>query len=188
VSAPPGPGAALLTIDVQRGFHDPSWGRRNNPDLETHVAALHAAWRAARRPLIHVRHASRKPDSPLRAGQPGHEFMAEAAPRLGETVIAKTVHSAFIGTPLQRHLDAGRVRELVLCGIQTNYCVATTARMAGNLGYRVWVAGDACATFGQKGLDGKAHSAQLLHDVALMELEGEFATVASTRGLVAGSK
>jgi nicotinamidase-related amidase len=72
----------------------------------------------------------------------------------------------------------------VLCGIQTNYCVATTARMAGNLGYTVFVAGDACATFPQRLLGGGEVGAQAVHELALAELHGEFAAVVGMADLL----
>ena len=172
--------AVLLAVDIQQAFDDPSWGRRNNPAFEANVRALQAAWRAAGRPLIHVRHDSVQPGSTLRPGAPGNAFRPESTPRAGETVIAKSVHSAFIGTRLAEILARLNARTLVIHGIQTNYCVATTARMAANLGFRTFVVGDACATFGQAGITGTAYTAEQLHDVALTELHGEFATVATT--------
>ncbi len=37
--------AALIVIDFQRAFDDVNhWGRRNNPDCESNVAALVAGW------------------------------------------------------------------------------------------------------------------------------------------------
>jgi nicotinamidase-related amidase len=175
--------AALLTVDVQKGFDQ--FGSRNNPALEANVAALHAAWRASGRPLIHVRHDSVEPRSVFRPELPGNAFKPEAEPAKGEPVVRKSVHSAFIGTDLEGRLRQMGIRTLVVLGIQTNYCVATTARMAGNLGYRTFVVGDACATFPQKLLTGATADAQTAHDLALAELHGEFATVVSTNDVLA---
>lgn len=61
---------ALVVIDVQKGFdHSEYWGRRNNPACEENVAALIAAWRARRGPLVYVRHDS---SSLARPSSPGH--------------------------------------------------------------------------------------------------------------------
>jgi nicotinamidase-related amidase len=176
------PDAVLLTVDVQQGFD--RFKGRNNPLLESNLAALHAAWRAAGRPLVHVRHDSTEPQSVFRPGLPGNAFKPEAQPHKGEPVVRKSVHSAFIGTDLEGRLRQMGARALVILGIQTNYCVATTARMAGNLGYKTYVVGDACATFPQRLLDGSEVSAQAAHDLALAELHGEFATVVATRDVL----
>jgi nicotinamidase-related amidase len=174
--------AVLLTIDMQLGFDQ--FPQRNNPQAEAHVAALQAAWRKAGRPLWHVKHDSEEADSVFRPELPGNAFKPETAPKAGEPVIPKSVHSAFIGTGLEETLQEAGFGTLVMCGIQTNYCVATTARMAGNLGYRAFVVGDACATFPQKLLSGAKVDAQMAHDLALAELHGEFATVVSTKDVL----
>jgi len=177
--------AALLVVDVQKGFDDSSWGRRNNPAMEARVAELLDAWRAARRPVLHARHMSTLPASPLRPGQRGNEFKADAAPRPGEPVIEKRVNSCFIGTTLDEELRRSGIGSLVLAGLTTNHCVSTTARMAGNLGYAVWVVSDATAAFDRKGPDGVLYPASLVHAMALSDLHGEFADVIDTRTLLA---
>jgi len=92
---------ALLIIDVQRAIDDPSWGDdRNNPGAERNIAKLLARWRERGWPIVHVRHASREPNSTYRKGQPGFEFKAEVMPREGERVVEKQTNSAFIGTDL----------------------------------------------------------------------------------------
>lgn len=180
--------AALLVIDVQLAFDDPRPGPRNNPAMEENLRALLEAWRATKRPLIHVRHMSTEPNSLFRPGLPTNEFKPEVVPRAGERVIEKSVNSAFIGTPLERELREQGIDTLFLVGIQTNHCVSTTARMAGNLGFHTHVIGDACATRDRKGPDGKIWPAQTLHDVALADLHGEFATVVDTRQVLAATR
>ncbi|HEX4454818.1 MAG TPA: cysteine hydrolase family protein [Kofleriaceae bacterium] len=184
VAAMFGPDAVLLIVDVQRGFDDPSWGRRNNPEMEQHIVELLAAWRASERLTIHARHCSIEPSSPLRPGQFGNELKPEVAPVGHELVIEKRVNSCFIGTALEPALRKHGCEELVIVGLTTNHCVSTTARMAGNLGFRTWVLADATATFDRVGPDGIEYPAETIHAVALADLHREFATVADTRAIL----
>ena len=62
---------ALILIDLQKAIDHPSWGQRNNPQAETNVTRLLAAWRSRRLPVYHVRHDSVEPASTYRPGQPG---------------------------------------------------------------------------------------------------------------------
>ncbi len=174
----------LLLVDIQQGFDSPTWGRRNNPEMEVHVADLLAAWRSSNRPIIHVKHMSTDPTSPLRPDQPGNAFKVEAAPRPGERVIQKRVNSCFIGTSLEAELRAAGYDTLVIVGLTTNHCVSTTARMAANFGFDVWVVSDATAAFDRVGPDGMRYPAELIHAVALSDLHGEFATIVDTESVL----
>jgi nicotinamidase-related amidase len=177
---------ALIVMDVQQGFDDPSWGTRNNPDAETNIARLLEAWRGAGRPVFFARHDSRWPTSPLRPGQPGNRIKDAVAPRPGEPVLPKTVNSAFIGTPLEAELRRLGVTDVVITGLVTNHCVSTTARMAANLGFRTVVVADGTATFDRTGPDGRHWSAEDMHAMELAALNGEFAAIATTEELLAG--
>jgi len=126
---------ALLVVDVQLGFDDPKWGRRNNPDAESNISRLIHLWRSAKRPVIHVQHCSVEPDSPLRPELPGCQFKPEAMPAEGEPVFKKKVNSAFIGTELESYLKDNEIKHLVIVGLTTDHCISTTTRMAGNLGF-----------------------------------------------------
>ncbi len=174
----------LLIIDVQQGFDDPVWGQRNNPDAEANISQLIRLWRAENRPIIHVQHCSVSPGSPLAPDLPGCRFKSEAAPIHGESVIKKTVNSAFIGTDLDLHLKKEGIKDIVIVGLTTDHCVSTTTRMAGNLGYNVLLVSDATATFDRTGPDGKKYSADKIHAVHLASLNGEFCKVISTQSLV----
>jgi nicotinamidase-related amidase len=177
--------AALILIDVQQGFLDSRWGRRNQPGAEDRIAALLAAWRAAHQPVIHVRHASRSATGAFRAGTPGFAFKPQALPLDGETVITKEVNSGFIGTDLERRLREGGIDTVVLCGLTTDHCVSTTARMAGNLGFTTVVVDDACATHERTGPDGRHFTAGEMHATALASLHGEFARIAGSQEVLA---
>jgi nicotinamidase-related amidase len=169
--------AALLLVDVQRGFDDPRWGARNNPDAEARIAWLADRFRASRRRVIHLWHDSAAPDGAFRADSSGHAPKPEGTPRPGERVYVKRVNSGFIGTTLEQDLRAEGIGTVVLVGFTTNHCVSTTARMAGNLGFSTVVVSDATAAFERATVDGRVRPAAEVHDGALSDLHGEFARV-----------
>ena len=179
--------AALILIDWQKGFSDLAyWGNRNNRAAEENGATLLAHWRAMGWPVIHVRHDSITPQSPLHPDHPGHAFIDFANPRDGEPIYGKLVNSAFIGTTLETDLRARGIQKIVLCGISTDHCVNTTTRMGGNLGFDVTVAADACYAFDRQLPDGRVFRADVVHDVALASLNGEFAAVKTVAQIIAG--
>lgn len=60
---------ALVVVDAQTGFADRSWGPRNDPSADN-IVRLAAHWRRCGRPLVHVRHDSDDPGSPLHPSRP----------------------------------------------------------------------------------------------------------------------
>jgi nicotinamidase-related amidase len=175
---------ALLVIDVQEGFDHPRWGRRNNPDAESNIAKLIAAWRAANMPVYHVAHLSLIVGSPFTPDVSGARIKAIAAPLDGEPVIYKNVNSAFIGTNLEQRLRERNIQHLVIAGLTTDHCVSTTTRMAANLGFDVVCVSDGTATFERRGPDGQHYSAEEMHNVTLASLSEEFATVVVTTDIL----
>lgn len=175
---------ALIVVDVQRGFDDPGWGRRGNPACEDNVAALIAAWRERGWTVVFVRHDSVVPGSPLAPGSPGNSFKEQITGE-PDVLIVKHTNSAFYGAPdLDRVLRGRRIGAVAICGVTTNHCCETTARMAGNLGYETKFVLDATYTFDRRALDGELISAGELMRVTAANLSEEFATVLSTREVV----
>ena len=170
------PSAALVIIDVQKGFDEPFWGKRNNPNAEKVMENVLRRFRSNGRKIIHVRHDSLNPNSLLRTGKPGFEFKNEVRPLENETMITKHVNSAFIGTKLESILREMREPEVYIMGLTTDHCVSVTARMSGNLGFRTFVIRDACAAHA-KVLDGKEIDADTVHNVNLASIEGDFAQI-----------
>jgi nicotinamidase-related amidase len=181
------PDAALIVIDVQQGFSDPTWGVRNNPDAEQKIAALLDAWRHTGRPVFHIQHLSSSESSPLHPRSPGSAIQEIVRPLENEPVLQKHVNSAFIGTPLEDSLRRRDIRTLVMVGLTTPHCVSTSARMAANLGFEVYLPGDAIAAFAMAGPDGTLYSADEIHNVSLATLHGEFATVVDSETLLAAA-
>lgn len=179
---------ALVVIDLQLAFDDhPYWsptGRRNNPACESNVAALIAEWRDHGRPVVFVRHDSVEEGSPLRPEAPGNAFKPEVTGE-PDVLVAKSTNSAFYGEPdLHAWLTGRGLGAIAVCGISTNHCVETTARMGGNLGHDVLFVLDACHTFDRLGPDGVLITAEELTRATAASLHGEFATVVNTGDLL----
>jgi len=167
----------LLLIDVQEGFKDPKWGRRNNPCAEANIARLLNTWRVSTRPIIHVQHVSQEHASVFAPESPGIALQEFARPVKGELLLQKRVNSAFIGTELDRSLKARSVTALVVVGFTTDHCVSSTVRMGSNLGYRTIVVADGTATFERRSVDNKLVGPEIIHKIHLLSLQGEFAEV-----------
>ena len=178
----------LLVIDVQKGMDDPRLGRRNNPEAEKNVARLLLAWRDSGRPIIHVQHDSKGKDSPFRPGQLGNDIKAEAQPRPGEPVVHKNVSSAFIGTDLEQRLRVAGQQTLVVVGMMAEYCVNTTARMAENLGFNVFVVADATAAWEHKSFDGSVLSPDEVYRGVMATLHNEFGQVVTTDAVLQAAR
>lgn len=171
---------SLILIDVQEGFKDPFWGKRNNPSAEVNIQAFLRVFREKKFPVIHVQHLSTDPLSPLYPSKHGVNFMAEVQPRSEEMIIQKSVHSAFINTNLESHLRSKNIQNIVFVGFTTDHCISTNTRMASNLGFNVTVISDATMTFDRMSTDGTFYPAQLVHDIHLATLNGEFAKILTT--------
>ena len=128
---------------------------------------------------------STTPGSPLHPGSPGNrlkDYLSDPP----DLLVTKSVNSSFHGTP-DLHawlLDQG-LAGIVVCGITTNHCCETTARVGGNLGHDVLFVLDATHTFDRTGPDGTHLTADELAHATATNLHGEFATVVSTADLLA---
>lgn len=177
---------ALILIDWQQAFenHDHWGGNRNNPDAEKNGAKLLHYWRDREFFVVHCTHDSTDIASPLRLDRPGGKIIDAFKPLSNEPVLVKNTNSAFINTELETMLRDNTINDLVICGLTTNHCVSTTTRMAGNLGFNVTLAGDACATFDRYGPDGTLYKADIVHDISLANIHKEFCEVKRTADII----
>ena len=133
---------ALLIIDVQSALVSDA---DRGADMLAAIVGLVARTRAAGAPIIYLQHTD--PNyPPLMKGAPGWQIHPGIAPGPGESVIEKAASDGFYETGLQAELDRLGVKRLVICGLQTEFCVDATCRAALSRGFDVVLAADAHST------------------------------------------
>ena len=185
---------ALLLIDVQKGVDDTAYyggptGRVNNPDAKDNIRKILSAWRSRGGKVAFTRHDSVEEGSPLKLSLESGQQLDGMEIEPGDISVSKSVNSGFIGTSLELDLRRARIQRLCVVGFFTNVCVETTVRMAGNMGFDTYLVHDACSTMNSIGIDGTDYEPELVHDMAIASLNGEFCTAISTSdalGLIDG--
>jgi nicotinamidase-related amidase len=138
---------ALVVLDVQESFRQrPIWVASSNPEIAKQVRRLVEAFRLAGGLVVWVLHIEPGTGSVFDPARGFVRLMDGLEPASGEPVLRKTSHNAFTTTNLQQLLTSRGVRELTVCGIRTEQCVETTARIGSDLGYEVNFVTDATAT------------------------------------------
>ncbi|MFC5773000.1 cysteine hydrolase family protein [Ectobacillus antri] len=175
----------LIIIDVQKFFLQPHWGKRNNLDAERNMLRLLEGWRNSQRPVIFIQHISPTPPETWSVRERElREFQVGFEPLPHEYVVTKTVNSSFIDTNLEALLRELAAQNVVIVGLTTNHCVETTTRMAGNMGFSPFLVSDATATFDRIGPDGRLYKAQDIHNMTMVNLHEEFATIVTTEDVL----
>ena len=177
---------ALVLIDVQKGVNDADYyggsqGRRNNLDAEDNIRSLLKEWRKSGRQVAFTKHDSRELNSPLKLSLETGKQIDGLQSHPQDIVVKKDVNSGFIGTSLELDLRRAGIQRLVAVGFFTNVCVETTVRMAGNMGFDTYLVHDACATMNSVGHDGTEYDPDLVHNMAIASLHGEFCTAITTQ-------
>jgi nicotinamidase-related amidase len=178
------PDTALLVIDIQNDYFP-----GGAMELEGAEAAGANAAEALRRfrqrklPVVHVRHLSLRPGASFFVpGTRGAEIHPLAQPLAGETVVEKNFPNSFRATALGKLLEDQNIKNLVVAGMMTHMCVDASVRQAADLGYKVTLIGDACATRAQS-FEGESVPARQVHAAFLAALNGFYAKVIHTHDL-----
>ena len=138
---------ALVVIDVQKAmFQIPELVPLDGEAVVDRIAALIAAARAAGTPVFFVQHDG-GPEDPFHPGKPGFPFHDKLTPRATDDVTVKHHGSAFNGTDLDEKLKKVSVDTVVICGMQSEYCVDSAVRSAVERGYKVVLVADGHSTF-----------------------------------------
>ena len=185
-----GKNTALLLIDVQEGVDVVDhWGgptgRRNNPDAEDNMRSLLNKWREKGITVSYTLHDSREDASPLKLSLETGNLKEGFTPAEGDIIVEKDVNSGFVGTSLEIQLRRAGIDRLVVVGFFTNFCVETTIRMAGNMGFDTYLVHDCCATTNRIGHDGTDYDPELVHNLSVANMHGEFCTAITTEDALA---
>ncbi len=172
---------ALLVIDIQRGAFDGSRCPSIDRPIEllTNALLLVAAARDAELPVVFVQHCD-EAGAPFEEGTPHWDLHGEFVPRASEPVIKKYASSAFEKTHLDETLKQMAIKEVILCGLQSEFCVRNTANAAIDLGYTVRLAEDAHSTWPFAGT-----ASEIISENVNKELAARGAIMTSTADLAA---
>ncbi len=139
---------ALLVIDAQESFRQrpDEWAATANPDAVDNIARLVEHARRAGDPVAWVTHSEPGTGGVFDPELGFVRVFAELHPHDDEIAVTKTTVNAFTSTDLERRLRDLDVETVVICGIRTEQCCETTARMASDLGFAVEFVTDATTT------------------------------------------
>jgi nicotinamidase-related amidase len=139
---------ALIVIDMQESFRArPLWRTLHNPDLIANVRRLVDAARAAGDEVIWVLHSEEGSGGEFDPANGHVRLLDEYETGKNEPIVVKTSHNAFSTTNLQQILTMRGVGSVTVCGLRTEQCVETTARVASDFGYDVTFVTDATGSF-----------------------------------------
>ena len=169
---------ALVIIDIQNDyFPGGAMQLEGSEAAGAHAGKALEKFRNENLPIIHVRHLSVRPGATFfLPGTKGADIHPSVAPRPGETVIEKNFPNSFRNTTLKELLDKHQVQNLVVAGMMTHMCVDASVRQAADLGYKVTLLADACATRAQT-FSGETVPARQVHAAFLAALNGFYAKV-----------
>lgn len=140
---------ALLVVDMQNALvlEHPFDEKR----LIKTVAQMEDICRNKGIEVIFVRHE----DNTLVPGESGFEICNKVAPHDGEKIFNKRFNSAFRGTGLLEYLQEKGMERLIVCGMQTDFCVDATVKAGFEHGFEIIVPRGGHTTFDNRYLSGE---------------------------------
>lgn len=169
--------SCLVLIDLQNEYRAGPLALPGAEEAIASTARLLARARESGAVVFHIAHRGKPGGLFDRSAERG-AIVESLAPRAAEAVIEKTLPNAFAGTDLQARLVASGRNNIVLAGFMTHMCVSSTARAALDLGFRVTIDAQSCATRDLPDGRGGTVASAFVHAVALAELADRFAIVA----------
>lgn len=169
------PRTAVLAVDLQKDCIEAggAWPIINRDDLLKNAATALLACRAAGLPIFYTQHwlDPRGVDAlkrePMRSGQPLHGLAGHdnakihplLAPEKDDVIVRKQRWSGFYATNLDMMLRRMDIDHLIMFGVWSEACFATTVWDAIARDYRITIVKDACGT-----------ATELMHMTAMLDL------------------
>ena len=148
---------ALLIIDVQHALCVGEYAAYDIDGVIERINLVSGKFRAASAPVFVVQHES--VNGPLDHGTEGWQLATGLDVRPGDIYLRKRATDSFHETDLQAQLQSRLIERLVICGLQSEFCVDTTTRRAMALGYPVVLVADGHSTTGNSTLSAAQISA-----------------------------
>jgi nicotinamidase-related amidase len=139
---------AVLVIDVQRGLCEGEYRTFESARVIDRINQVTARARTAGALVVIIQHESK---SGLFAhGGRGWQLAPDLQTAPADTFLRKTATDSFHRTELDALLKRNAIAEVVICGMQSDFCVDTTTRRALALGYPVVLVSDGHTTLDNK--------------------------------------
>lgn len=176
----------LVLIDIQNDyFANGKFELEGSLEASRNAGKLLSWFRQNHLPIFHLQHLSiRQGATFFFPNTAGIEFHAFVQPLADEVVIQKHHPNCFRDSSLHTWLQQQNVDHLVICGMMTHMAVDATVRVAYDLGFKVTVIADACATRTLTFRDIAIPGSQV-HAATLATLNYLFATVQTTEEWIA---
>lgn len=137
----------LLVVDTQKLIMND--GLYKFEEFKSNVKKIIATARENSIEVIFVRHDDGAGNE-LTKGTPGYEIFDEFQPEDNELIFDKTVNSAFRGTGLLEYLKQKEETEIIIVGLQTDYCIDATIKAGFEHGFKMIVPANTNSTFDNK--------------------------------------
>ena len=152
----------LLVIDMQKDLLvDELY---DHVGVIANVSKLIAAARENNVEVVYVQHDAGE-GSGFSVGDEGFEIADEVAPREGEKVFIKTVSSSFTNKDFAAYLENSGDKDLMIVGLQTNFCLDATVKSAFERDYYVMIPEGTNSTFDNPYMSGETTVAYYFNEV-----------------------
>jgi nicotinamidase-related amidase len=157
---------AMLVIDVQEALCNGEYAAFEAAQVISQINTVAQLARQNKVPVIYIQHEAN--DGLLEYGTAGWQLAMGLQAQPDDLYIRKSASDSFHNTNLQVLLKDFGTEHLIICGLQSEFCVDTTVRRALALGYPVTLIADGHSTLDNDVLSAAQISAH--HNVTLSNL------------------